>query len=234
MTAKLQRLLVPGLTTLVMLAILIALGTWQVERLQWKTALLAQMDAAEAAPGVPLLPAPEPFEKVRVEGQLLGNLRAAYGAEVRDSRDGPILGTQLIVPMQSESAHILLVDLGWIPAARRQSVRIPTETVSIDGYVRPAEHSGWFSATDSPATHEYYTLDPQAIAAGFGLHRVAAFTLIAMGPAPPEGFPDRAQRLPRPPNNHLQYAITWYGLAGVLVVIFAIYVHGGKTDVRRL
>ena len=125
MTAKLQRLLVPGLTTLVMLAILIALGTWQVERLQWKTALLAQMDAAEAAPGVPLLPAPEPFEKVRVEGQLLGNLRAAYGAEVRDSRDGPILGTQLIVPMQSESAQILLVDLGWIPTDRDRGRRPP-------------------------------------------------------------------------------------------------------------
>ena len=51
----------------------------------------------------------------------------------------------------------------------------------------------------------------------------APFILVALGPAPPEGFPDPAKHLPRPPNNHLQYAITWYGLAAVLVVIFAIW-----------
>jgi surfeit locus 1 family protein len=217
-----------------MLMILIGLGTWQVERLQWKAALLAQIDAAEAAPGVPLPHTPQPFEKVHIEGQLLGNLRAAYGAEVHDRREGPVLGTQLIVPMQAEDARTMLVDLGWIPADRRQSVRIPTETVSIDGYVRPAEHPGWFSATDNPATHEYYTLDPQAIAAGFGLHEVAAFTLIAMGPAPAGGVPEPATHLPRPPNNHLQYAITWYGLAVTLVVIFVVYVWRGEDNVRRL
>ncbi len=234
MSTNLRRLLVPGLTTLAMLAILIGLGTWQVERLAWKTALLAEIDAAEAAPGVPLPPSPQPFEKVHVDGQLLGNLRAAYGAEVRDRREGPILGTELIVPMHAEDAQILLVDLGWIPADQRPSVRIPTETASIDGYVRPAEHAGWFSAADNPATHEYYTLDPQAIAAGYGLHDIALFTLIAMGPAPPVGYPDPAKHLPRPPNNHLQYAITWYGLAVVLVVIFIAFVRKREENVRRI
>ena len=232
MTANLRRLLVPGLSTLVMLAMLIALGTWQVERLHWKTALLAQIDAAEAAPGVPLPPAPAPFQKVHVAGRLLGDLRATYGAEVHDSTAGPVLGTQLIVPLERAGAEPVLVDLGWIPSDQRQSPKIPTGTASVDGYVRPAEHAGFFSATDNPAGREFYTLDPQAIGASLGLHSVAPFTLIAMGPPPPAGYPEPAKHLPRPPNSHLQYAVTWYGLAITLVVVFVVYVLGGKTDVR--
>ncbi len=234
MTTNLRRLLVPGLSTLVMLAILIGLGTWQVQRLQWKTALLAQIDAAEAAPGVPLPPAPEAFEKVHIQGRLLGNLRATYAAEVHDSRAGPVLGTQLIVPMERTGGGTVLVDLGWIPSDQRQSVKIPDGTVSIDGYVRPAEHPGLFSATDNPATHEFYTLDPQAIGASLGVQNVAPFTLIAMGPPPPAGYPEQAKYLPRPPNNHLQYAITWYGLAAVLVVIFIAYVRKREENVRSI
>jgi surfeit locus 1 family protein len=217
-----------------MLAILVGLGTWQVERLKWKTALLAQIDAAEAAPGVPLPGDPAPFEKVRIQGRLLGSRRANYAAEVHDTRAGPVLGTQLVVPMQRAGAATVLVDLGWIPSDQRQSVKIPDGAVSIDGYVRPAEHPGWFSATDSPATHEFYTLDPQAIAASLGVQDAAPFTLIAMGPPPPAGYPDPAQHLPRPPNNHLQYALTWYGLAVVLVVIFIAYVRRGEDDVRSI
>ena len=56
---------------------------------------------------------------------------------------------------------------------------------------------------------------------GFG--SVAPFILVAMGPAPPERYPDPARHLPRPPNNHLSYAITWYGLAIALVVIFVLW-----------
>jgi surfeit locus 1 family protein len=215
-----------------MLAILIGLGTWQVERLQWKTAVLAQIDAAEAAPGVPMPASPAPFEKVHVNGHLLGNLRATYGAEVHDLRQGPVLGTELIVPLQSRSSRLMLIDLGWIPSDQRYSVRFPTDAVSIDGYVRPAEHAGVFSATDSPDTHEYYTLDPQVIAAGFGMRGVEAFTLIAMGPAPVGVYPEPATHLPRPPNNHLQYAITWYGLAVTLVVIFIAWVRRREANVR--
>jgi surfeit locus 1 family protein len=52
---------------------------------------------------------------------------------------------------------------------------------------------------------------------------VAPFILIAMGPTPQAGYPIPAEHLPRPPNNHLSYAITWYGLAVALVVIFAVW-----------
>jgi surfeit locus 1 family protein len=111
---------------------------------------------------------------------------------------------------------------------------IPAGVTSIDGYVRPAEHPGLFSASDDPAARQFYTLDPQAIGTALGLQHVAPFTLVAMGPTPAAGYPDPARHLPRPPNNHLQYAITWYGLAVALLVIFGAYVRKGHADVRRV
>nr|WP_283949490.1 SURF1 family protein [Limobrevibacterium gyesilva] len=205
-----------------MLAVLIGLGTWQVERLAWKTNLLNQLAQAEARPAE-LLPAdPSPFVRVRVEGRLRNDLAALYGAEGRETAQGPQMGGQQIVPMERPGADPILVDRGWVPD--RRPMPAATGTVVVEGYVRPAEHAGWFSAKDDPQARRFYTLDPQAIGAALGLARVAPFTLVAVGSAPPELYPDPARHLPRPPNNHLSYAITWYGLAVALVVIFVLYV----------
>jgi len=218
-----RRLLIPGLSTLLMLAILIGLGTWQVHRLAWKRGLLVQIAAAEAAPAVPLPPDPAPFAKVSVAGTLRDDLAVLYGVEVRDSRAGPVLGGQLIVPLQRQDADPVLVDRGWVPAERTEPMDQPHGVVTVQGYVRPAEHAGPFSARDDAAGRRFYTLDPQTIGTALGLPPVAPFTLVVLGPAPPPGYPDPAHHLPRPPNDHLQYALTWYGFAVTLLVIFLLY-----------
>jgi surfeit locus 1 family protein len=222
-TGRLRPLLWPGLMAAAMLAVLLGLGTWQVQRLHWKRGLLAQIARAEAAPAV-LLPAePEPFTKVQLTGRLRDDLAASYGAEVRDTSTGPLLGAQLIVPLERADGGAVLVDRGWVPESRPRAIAKPSGEVTLEGYVRPGDTAGLFSATDNPATRQFYTLDPVAIGAALGLHRVAPYVLVAMGPAPPERFPDPARHLPQPPNNHLSYAITWYGLAVALVVIFVLW-----------
>jgi surfeit locus 1 family protein len=224
-----RKLIGPALMTVVMLLILLGLGTWQVRRLAWKEAILAQIAQAEAAPPMPLPTGPEasipaPFTKVAVTGTLMHNLSALYAAEVRDTRAGPELGALLIEPLQREGAPPLLVDRGWVPIKRSDPVAEPPGAVTIAGYVHQADTPGVFSPHDDLAGRHFYTLDPSAIGATLGLDRVAPFILIAMGPPPPEGLPIPADHLPRPPNNHLQYAITWYGLAAALVVIFTVWV----------
>jgi surfeit locus 1 family protein len=222
-TGRLRPLLWPGLMAAAMLAVLLGLGTWQVQRLHWKRGLLAQIARAEAAPAV-LLPAePEPFTKVQLTGRLRDDLAASYGAEVRDTSTGPLLGAQLIVPLERADGGAVLVDRGWVPESRPRAIAKPSGEVTLEGYVRPGDTAGLFSATDNLATRQFYTLDPVAIGAALGLHRVAPYVLVAMGPAPPERFPDPARHLPQPPNNHLSYAITWYGLAVALVVIFVLW-----------
>jgi surfeit locus 1 family protein len=218
-----RRLLFPGLMTLAMLAVLLGLGTWQVQRLHWKTAILARIAHAEAAPPIPLPATPEPYTKVAVTGQLRADLSAQYAAEVRDTRDGPQMGTFLIQPLERPDAPPLLVERGWVPQKRRTPIAQPDGRTTIAGYIHPAESPGLFSAKDDPAARIFYTLDPAAIGAALGLPHVAPFILIALGPAPPELWPDPAKHLPQPPNNHLSYAITWYGLALALVVIFVVW-----------
>jgi surfeit locus 1 family protein len=219
-----RRLLVPGLSTLAMLVVLIGLGNWQVRRLAWKTALLDQIARAEVLPAVPLAPDPSPFAKVKLDGVLRGDLSALYASEVQDTRAGPQLGAQLVVPLQRPGEADVLVDLGWVPTGPGHPIPVISGHAVVQGFVHPAETPGWLSAKDDTAGRHFYTLDPQAIGAALGLARVAPFTLVAMGPPPPGGVPIPARHLPRPPNNHLSYAFTWYGLAVTLLVIFAIYV----------
>jgi surfeit locus 1 family protein len=222
-TGRLRPLLWPGVMTVAMLALLLGLGTWQVQRLHLKRGLLAQIAHAEAAPAVRMPADPEPFTKVELTGRLRDDLSATYGAEVRDMRSGPELGTHLIVPLEHGDGDVVLVDRGWVPESRPHAIALPSGEVTVDGYVRPGDTPGPFSARDSPATRQFYTLDPAAIGAALGLRRVAPFILVAMGPTPPERYPDPARHLPQPPNNHLSYAITWYGLAVALVVIFVLW-----------
>jgi surfeit locus 1 family protein len=207
-----------------MLLVLIGLGTWQVYRLHWKEGILAQIAAAEAAPAVPLTVTPGPYEKVSATGRFRYDLAAEYGAEVRDISVGPAIGYYQIVPLERSGASTILVDRGWVPQKRQTPLDDPAGLVTVTGYVRPGEKQGWFSAADDAAARQFFTLDPQAISAAVGIADPASFTLVAMGASVAGSFPEPAQHLPRPPNNHLSYVITWYGLAASLAVIFGVWV----------
>ncbi len=210
-----------------MLAVLLALGFWQVRRLAWKEGILAEIAAAEAAPPVALPASPAPFEIVVATGRYLPVV-ALYGAEVRDTPRGPMMGGQLLQVLVPETAlpkegPPILVDRGWVPEGALAAFAEAAPKVRITGFVHPAERPGWFTPHDDPARVRFYTLDPARIGAALGLKTVAPFTLMAMGPPAPGGVPAPAEHLPRPPNNHLSYAATWFGLAVVLVVIYGIW-----------
>ncbi len=223
MTSASRRFLVPSVTVIVMMAILIGLGSWQVYRLQWKDSILARIADAELAAPVPLKPDPKPYTKVAATGRFRFDLTAQFGAEVRDTNRGPIMGSYQIVPLERDGLPPILVDRGWVPQMRETPLDDPAGLVTITGYIRPEERARWFSPTNDVATRQFFTLDPDAIAGAIGLATPMPFTLVALGPSSPVSFPVPAQHLPRPPNNHLSYAITWYGLAVALVVIFIVW-----------
>jgi surfeit locus 1 family protein len=218
-----RRLLWPGLMTLATFGVLLGLGTWQVHRLHWKEAILAQIAHAEAAPPIALPANPEPYTKVAVTGRLRADLSARYALEVRDTRSGTILGSFLVQPLERPGQPPLLVDRGWVPQRPAAPIAQPQGQTTVVGFIRQPETPGLFSARDDPAARVFYTLDPKAIGRSLGLSHVAPFILVALGPAPPQLWPDPAKHLPRPPNNHLYYALIWYGLAVELVVMFVIW-----------
>ncbi len=205
---------------LAMFAVLLGLGTWQVKRLAWKEAILARIAQAEAAPAIPLPAHPAPFTKVSVRGRFLPGPTALFGVSVQDTPLGPVLGAEQIVPLAREDGAVVLVDRGWVPTESGVPAA-PTGPVTIEGYIREPDRPRLLGAGDDLARRQFFTLDPTKIGTALGLARVAPFTLVAMGRVPPGVTPMPARHLPRPPNNHLSYAITWYGLAAGLVAVFA-------------
>ena len=207
-----------------MLAITLSLGVWQIERLHWKQGLLAEIDRAEAAPPIAIPTDPSPFEKVEITGTLDADLIAHYGAEVRGVVGGVTMGAQLIVPLDRPGQLPVLVDLGWLPD--NAPVVLPTSPTRVVGYIRPPEPAGRLTPGADLVQRRFWSLDPGAIGTALGLSAVAPYTLVALGPA--SAMPSPAQNLPRPSNDHLGYAVTWFGLALCLIGIFVVFVRRAK------
>ena len=219
---KVRQVRSAAIATLIALAILVALGVWQLHRLHWKENILAQIDHAEASPPVPLGANPAPFTKVIATGMLLPGT-ALYGAQVHDLPNGQSqMGAQRLQIMLRGGQAPVLVDLGWVPDGAKPPFP-STRPTRIMGYIREPDQAGALSAEDDTATRHFYTLNPAVIAKALGVHNVAPYTLIAMGALAGPNDPVPATELPRPQNNHLQYAFTWFGLAFALVAVFVAF-----------
>ena len=205
-----------------MLAVLIGLGTWQVRRLQWKSALLVDIALGNASPAVPLERGSRPFAKVSAAGTLRAGATGLYGVEVRTLADGPHLGADLLALLDRPGSTPVLVDLGWVPTDRPLPP-LPTGSLQVVGYVRPAEPAVRFGPREDVAGRRFYALDPAVIGPALGAPDASPFTLVALGAAQGNVPPLPARTLPLPANNHLQYALTWYGFAVILVVIFVLW-----------
>lgn len=219
--SHLRQLLFPFLVTLAFASVAVGLGVWQVQRLAWKTDLLARIDAAEQAPAVPMTNNPAQFTKVAVTGVFRQVAPIRYGVEVRDTKAGSRIGARLIQPLDRAGAAPILIDRGWAPTDHDPPP--PATPMTIDGYIRTADRPGWFSAADDPAGRLFYTLDPAKMAQALGVPNAVPFVLVALGTADGNSLPQPALALPRPPNDHFVYAVTWFSLAGILVIIFSIH-----------
>jgi surfeit locus 1 family protein len=218
--------------TAVAASILIGLGFWQIRRLHWKEGILAQIDAAERSAPVDLTGATPPlFTRVTAHGVLRGGRMALYGAEVR----GEHMGAQAVEVLDRVGEKPILVDLGWVMTDRGKPPPV-TGPRDITGYIRLPETPNFLSAADDLEGLHFYTLNPETIGVALGAPDVAPFTLVALknpaGAPLPAGAPEPADSLPRPPNNHLQYALTWFGLAAALLGVFGSWVVQGRQDAR--
>jgi len=226
-----RRIVLPSFLALPVLAALLSLGIWQVQRMGWKTALLQDLASAQSGPPISAVD-PPPFAHIIDSGRFRHDLEVLLGSEVR----GTTLGAALITPLEREGAPALLVERGWVPLDRAGILR-PEGVVTVQGYMRPSERPGLLSASDSAATRRFHNFDVPAIGAALGLPAVAPFGLavvvpgrarpdggLGSTPAPNQGgVPSPASGFPSPNNPHLGYAITWFGLALAWTGIFLLW-----------
>jgi surfeit locus 1 family protein len=195
---------------------LFALGCWQLQRLQWKLTLIAQVDqrvhaAPAAAPAVaswPLLSKQnDEYRHLRLEGRFLDELATRVQAST-------ILGAGywLLTPFRSDDGATVLVNRGFIPTTT--ALPAGTQHVSITGLLRMSERGGAFLRDNNPIANRWYARDVQAIAAARGLGPVAPYflDLDATQPAVP-GAPVGGLTVIAFNTNHLVYALTWFALS---------------------
>ncbi len=211
-----RRLLLAAIA-LCVIAGLVALGVWQLQRRTWKLALIDQVEHRLAAPPVP---APGPaawpaigpqstYTRLSVHGLLL-NDRTTFTQAVTDF--GP--GFWAMTPMKTDGGFTLLVNRGFVPTQALPATKA-ADSVTITGLLRTTEPKGGFLHTNDPAADRWYSRDVAAIAARRSLGPVAPYFIDADRVSEP-GSPRGGLTIVTFPNNHLQYALTWFAMAGLL------------------
>lgn len=232
-----RRFVAAMVATLVALAILIGLGTWQMQRLAWKEGVIARIDErARAEPSAPLAeeewssfdPQAHEYVRVRVEGVFEHEAEVQiYALAPSRTRGQPLQGYAVMTPLRLESGARILVNRGFVPTELRDPEARPAPppqgVVEIVGLMRAPEEPSLFMPVNIPADERWMIRDLAEIAGARGLERVAPFWVdVEFDPAAPE-WPRAGASILDPPNNHLQYALTWYGFALILVVVFILY-----------
>jgi len=220
----------PSVFTIPMVLLCLGLGVWQVQRLHWKEGLIAQRAAAVSAPAVP---PPQTvaearnweFRHVIDDGVLLNDKEIFVGATSEAGRNG----YHVLTPLREPSGRIVFVNRGFIPAELKDPAKRPAGEISgpvrIIGLLRvpPSERPAWFIPDNRPDLNYWFWVDLPAMQKADDLQDVAPFYMDADATPNPGGWPQGGVTPLQLPNDHLQYAITWFSLAVAGVVIYVVY-----------
>ncbi len=229
-----RSLVAPGLASLVALAILLALGTWQLDRKAWKEDLirriLAQTRAAPVAPPAPEAwdAARDEFRHVRMSGRFRNDRETlVHGLAAGDAPGRALQGYSVITPFVRDGGGTVLVNRGFVPTELRtpgdRRDGLIEDATTVTGILRASAPRTMFVPAPDPVRDEWFNRDLVAIAAARGIPDPAPYLVEADAVPGETTWPRGGQLRVDLPNNHLQYAFTWFGLAACLVGVFAAF-----------
>jgi surfeit locus 1 family protein len=224
----------PTVAAIVALGILLSLGTWQVQRKQWKDGLIAKIAARTQAAPIEL-PSEEALAKntdreylhVTASGKLLHDKERYLYAPTPSG-----LGWHVFTPLVTTSGQLVWVNRGLVPDARKDPTtraegQIPG-TARIAGLLRDVPAPGKFTPANDPARNLWYWPDIDAMTysitpPGATMPPMPYWIDADALPEPPGGLPKGGATRIDLPNRHLEYAITWYGLALTLIGVYLAF-----------
>lgn len=224
-----------SLAVLAAFALLVWLGQWQLQRLEWKEGLVERIETRAEQDPMTLERAVELAEqsgdpdylRVKVEGRFNNDLERYYYAISDDGYPG----WHVIAPLETASGRVLLVDRGFVPHGLRDPEKRRDGQfeglVTVSGLLRTSEEPNLFSPDNDVDANQWFTRDLSGMAQSMfpdGTVEVLPFFLDAEVTDVPGGWPEGGQTRLELPNKHLQYAVTWFMLAACLLVIYVSYV----------
>jgi surfeit locus 1 family protein len=226
----------PTVATVLALAMLLALGTWQVQRKHWKEGLIAKMAARTHTAPVDLPPGQtlagqgdREYLHVVVAGRLLHDKERYLYAPTPAG-----LGWHVFTPLETTSGQLVWINRGWVPDSRKTPSTRPDgqlpDTVRITGLVREVPMPGMFTPTNDAARNLWYWPDTAAMTQtafrdvpGSGTAALPFWIDADAEPEPAGGLPKGGVTRLDLPNRHLEYAVTWYGLALTLIGVYLAF-----------
>jgi cytochrome oxidase assembly protein ShyY1 len=232
--------------TLLMLIAFVGLGIWQLQRRVEKHALIAALtERLAAAPhSLPapaqwsaLNPAKDEFRRVSFTATYRSRLDAMVygsGSAVRDDISGP--GTWAFLPAQLPDGETVAVNAGFVPNTmqdrnlqdRAVAQLITGQPVVLTGYIRFPEAAGILTPAEDRTKRLWFTRDHLAMAQALGWDKVAPFYIDLETPIPANGIPKPGPLEIHLKDDHMQYAITWFALAGAVVIAFAVWLRAQR------
>jgi surfeit locus 1 family protein len=226
------------------LGMLIALGAWQFARKAEKEQLIALIESRLAGPPVSLSRQPWTPDSASVEfTRVTFPAEFVRGEEVFVYTSGSGLrpdvkepGYWVMSPARLADGRVVIVNRGFVPDARKDAKTRtegePSGVVNVVGVIREPEPRGTFTPKDEPDKNLWFVRDPAGMAKAKNWGTVAPFYVDQEAPPAPGGLPRVGPLKVNLPNNHLQYAVTWYGLAAVLLVASLLFWRSRRQEAR--
>ena len=214
-----------------MFALLCALGIWQVERLAWKRDLIDRVDARIHAVAVP---APR-------QATELDEYRHVFAIGVFDHEKATLVqaatirgaGYWVLTPLHEADGSSILINRGFIPPEAKSRYSRPSGMVKVSGLLRLSEPGGGFLRSNDPAHDRWYSRDIAAIAKARRISPVSpSFFIDAAAGSGADSLPIGGLTVVNFPNNHLQYAITWFVLAAMIIAAYIFAMRQLRKDRR--
>jgi cytochrome oxidase assembly protein ShyY1 len=239
-----------GIFTLILVVVFVGLGIWQLQRRVEKHALIAALN--ERLAGQPVaLPPPSQWAALRpvsdefrrvtftaTYAPLKDAMVFSSGSAVRDDISGP--GTWAFLPARLDGGETVVVNAGFVQNTmqdRTQQDRaverlVTGEPVKLTGYLRFPESAGSLTPKENPAKRLWFVRNHLAMAQALGWGEsgkpVAPFYIDLETPAPESGIPKPGPLTVHLKDDHMQYAITWFTLAGCVLIAFGLWMRGQR------
>ena len=237
-----------ALFTLFLAAVFLALGFWQLQRRTAKHELIAALTErlAEAPVALPLPsqwatlnPARDEFRRVSFTATyaaLPDAMVYSSGSAVRKDASGP--GTWAFLPARLPSGEMVVIDAGFVENTmqdrgvedRAVKKLVTGQPLALTGYLRFPEPAGWLTPAENRDKRLWFVRDHLAIASALGWGAVAPFYVDLEQPVPENGIPRPGPLDVHLKDDHLQYAVTWFLLAGAVVIAFAVWARGRRSS----